>query len=107
MRSTSGRGLQDSKRGLDDPADHVLISEPALPRSCGKARVGTEARIDVDLEDEGPVRAIDAEIEAGVTAEPEQCPASEGLVLERGGKPRHLALKTEAARGGEISRPVR
>ena len=59
MQSMSGDGLQASKLVLNDAADHLVISDPGFQRGSGKARVGAEAGIHVNLENEGSAGAID------------------------------------------------
>src|SRR6516165_12026109 len=103
MRSTSGRGAQGSKRGLDDAADHGVIGESSLRGRSGEASVRAEARIHVDLKDEGAALRVDAEIYAGIAGETEQAPAGQRKLLQERSKLRLITLKSEAAGRADIA----
>ena len=107
MRSTSGRGLQGSKRGLDDRPDHGLIQISRLFRRGGVTGIGAETGIHVHFEDCGLALRVEAEIDAGIAREREELPAGEREACELGGKLRVLGFQTEAARRADIGRAVR
>ena len=75
MRSTSGRGLQGSKRSFDDCPDHGLVGQFRLRRRRGEARIGAEAGIHVNFENRRLAFAIEAEIDARIARQREQVPA--------------------------------
>src|ERR1700680_2935738 len=102
MRSMSGAGLQGSKRALDDLPDRPSIAEPACLSRRGEPRIGAEAGIDVDLEDEGLARRIDPEVDAGIRAEPEQAPAGLGQSGEPQGQLGLVLFQPEAPRRADI-----
>ena len=56
----SGDGWQGSRRGIDNAADEVAVGQARGGRSGGKAGIGVEAGIDVNLEDPRLAFTIDA-----------------------------------------------
>ena len=66
-------------------------------RRGGKARIGVEARIDVNLEDPGLALGIDAEVDPGIAGEIEQVPA--GLGAARPAWPQAWARAAPARSG--------
>src|ERR1700730_2651184 len=107
MRSMSGDGLQGSRRGIDNSADEVWVGEPRGRRRSGKASVGIEAGIDVNLEDPGFALSVDPEIDPGVTGEGEQVPAGLGKLREFGGERSLGLLQPEAPRRADIGLTLR
>jgi hypothetical protein len=102
MRSTSGRGLQGSKRSFDDSPDHGLVGQFRLRRRRGEARVGAQAGIHVNFENRRLAFAIEAEIDARIARQREQVPAGKREVFELGGERGVLGFNTEAARRADI-----
>src|SRR6185312_15015673 len=107
MRSTSGRGAQGSKRGLDNAADHGIVAEPGGGGRGGKACVGAKAGIHVDLEDEGLASSIDTEVDSGITGKAEQAPAGKRKLTEPNREFGLVALKAKAPRRADIGIAVR
>src|SRR5262245_33645401 len=107
MRSTSGRGAQGSKRGLDDAADHGIVAEPSRGGRGGKACVGAKTGIHVDFEDEGLVLSVDTEVDSAITGKAEQAPAGERKLPEPHREFSLVALKAEAPRRADIGLAVR
>ena len=77
MRSTSGSGLQGSKRGFDDRPDHSLVGISGLFGRGGETGVGAEAGIHVHFEDRGLALRIEAEIDPRIARKREELPAGE------------------------------
>ena len=78
MRSTSGGGLQGSKRGLDDSPDHGRHRR-ARPATAAAAKPASGLRQGFMFTSRmnGSPSRIDAEIDARIARQREQVPAGE------------------------------
>ena len=77
-----------------------------MSRRRGKACIGVEAGIDVNLEDRWSAFAIDAEVDAGIAGKAEQVPAGLGELFQFGRERRLGLLQPEAARRADIGLAV-
>src|SRR5262245_47612850 len=92
---------------LDDSADQVLVREPSLCRSRSEARIWSKKRVWVHVDNERLAGRIDAKIEAGIAAQPEQIPAGQRQLLELLGKFGLIPFQAEAARSTVVGPAVR
>ena len=108
MRSTSGRGLQGSKRSFDDsPRSWPRRTVPPAAAAAAKPASGLRQGFMFTSRIAGSPCAIEAEIDARIARQREQVPAGEREVFELGGKLGVLGFKTEAARRADIGRRCR
>ena len=104
--SMSGDGLQGSRRGIDNSADEIAVGEAGRGCGRGKAGVGVEAGIDVNLEDPRLAVRIDAEVDPGVAGEVEQVPAGLGRVSQVAPRGRLGRLQSKAPWRADIGLAV-
>ena len=92
---------------FNDSADQILVREPSLCRSHSEARIWSKKRVWVYVDHERLAGWIDAKIEAGIAAQPEQVPAGHRQLLEFLGKFGLPPFQAEAARCTDIGSAVR